>query len=94
MSNTDAVNRVVSRLVLESYENSDTTSLLRTTDLLHFIQHSDQSTQYSRRMLEIAITKIVFMVDSHLWPVFGGLNLNEPYSDVLYRCSKYELLYG
>lgn len=94
MSNTDAITRVVARLIHESYENSDTPSLLRIADLLHFIQHSDQSTQYSRRMLEIAITKIVVMVDSHLWPVFGGLDLNEAYSDVLYRCSKYELLYG
>lgn len=94
MENSDAITRVVKQLVDETYENSKISSLLRTTDLLHFIQHSDQSTQYSRRMLEIAITKIVVMVDSHLWPVFGGLDLNEAYSDVLYRCSKYELLYG
>lgn len=94
MADSDTIKRVVQQLVNETYQNSENTSLLRFTDLLHFIQHSDQSTVYYKRMLEIAITKVVVTTDSHLWPIFGGLDLNEAYSEVLYRCSKYELMYG
>lgn len=94
MEDTQIQDQVIDRLSDETYLPSTDPTNRCTTDLLHFIQHSDQSTQYAKIMLKLAIEPIVTIVDAYYNYIFSGQDFNNSYKEILYRRSKHVILYG